>query len=331
MNAVVLSELINKCIRCGAEFRPRKPSDRRAYCSASCARTGHRRGLVRELECALAEGRDALIAFVERNSIPEPNTGCWLWLGPVQQTGYGYVVDPRQPIVRASMPRTTVHRIVCEVVYRPMADDEDARHLCHNKACVNPEHLVPGSRSENMQDSVRAGRWTFTCGEGNGRSKLTNVAVTDIRANYRRRVRGEAAKFSARYGVAQSIVRRVAAGSLWVAVTLLLCLAPSAIAAPPAPGSDDDVMMAPHTEWITRQHTTNGSLCCSSADGRPAQVRRVGDQWQVYYDREHWEAGTNTWLNVPPEAVLQQMSPMWQPIAWILYGQVRCLALSGAS
>ena len=35
-----------------------------------------------------------------------------------------------------------------------MGEREVVRHLCHNRACVNPEHLVIGSYQQNTQDEA---------------------------------------------------------------------------------------------------------------------------------------------------------------------------------
>jgi hypothetical protein len=48
------------------------------------------------------------------------------------------------------------------------------------------------------------------------------------------------------------------------------------LAAAPAPDSEDAQVMAPHAEWITRQRSRIGALCCSLADGRPARCAVKG-------------------------------------------------------
>ena len=112
-----------------------------------------------------------------------------------------------------------------------------------------------------------------------------------------------------------------------------LLLIGQAVAAPPAPGSEDGAIMEGHEDWIENQETQNGSLCCSLADGRPLfdnEIRQRDGHWQVFYAKSHWDQGTDQWLDVPPNAVLPNMSPVGFPIVWIYYGVVRCLALAGA-
>lgn len=114
---------------------------------------------------------------------------------------------------------------------------------------------------------------------------------------------------------------------------LSVLLIGSARAAPPAPDSDDASIMHGHEAWIEKQETHVGALCCSMADGRPLmdnEIRQRDGHWQVFYAKTHWDGGTDEWLDVPQNAVLPNMSPVGFPIVWVYYGQVRCLALSGA-
>lgn len=116
-------------------------------------------------------------------------------------------------------------------------------------------------------------------------------------------------------------------------VVLAVLAALPVLAAPPAPGSEQSEMMAPHGDWIRRQRSATGVNCCDWSDGRvaqPHQVRRRPDGlWEVFYARGVWDDGTDVWLTVPPDAVLPQMSPIGMPVAWILRGRVLCLSLGG--
>lgn len=73
---------------------------------------------------------------------PEPNTGCWLWLGCVDRSGYGQV--------KYKGKTTEAHRAVYELLGGEVAA-EDLDHTCRVRSCVNPLHLEPVSHRENMR------------------------------------------------------------------------------------------------------------------------------------------------------------------------------------
>ena len=76
---------------------------------------------------------------------------CWLWTGSSDSCGYGQAVY-NGIAVRA-------HRLSYTLAF-PQEDIQGmvVRHSCHEPSCVNPSHLTPGTQSQNMMDSSRAGR-----------------------------------------------------------------------------------------------------------------------------------------------------------------------------
>jgi hypothetical protein len=88
---------------------------------------------------------------LEAGFIPEPNTGCWLWLGSGNQYGYGRMLINRQSFL--------AHRVSYEIHKGPIPDGLELDHLCRVRCCVNPDHLEPVTHEENVR---RGGRMLNT-------------------------------------------------------------------------------------------------------------------------------------------------------------------------
>jgi hypothetical protein len=74
----------------------------------------------------------------------DAQTGCWNWTGTLCPQGYGRIYTCGR--------LHGAHRLAFELHYGtalPFWADVD--HLCHNPACVNPEHLEAVSHRENMR------------------------------------------------------------------------------------------------------------------------------------------------------------------------------------
>lgn len=74
---------------------------------------------------------------------PEPNSGCWLWIGTSGRCGYGRFHKTGQRVNVMS------HRFAYEALVGPIPDGLQLDHLCRTPACVNPAHLEPVTPKEN--------------------------------------------------------------------------------------------------------------------------------------------------------------------------------------
>ena len=76
--------------------------------------------------------------------------GCMEYLGCVQANGYS----------RATISGHTDygHRHIYRLMKGVISAGLDVRHTCDNRRCINPEHLLLGTRLDNMQDAVARGR-----------------------------------------------------------------------------------------------------------------------------------------------------------------------------
>ena len=92
-----------------------------------------------------------------------------------------------------------------------------ACHTCDNPRCVNPAHIFPGTNSDNVQDSIRKGRWPL--GEKHAGAKLTAQQVRDIRARYQEGVRGLQAALAREYRVDPHTIRDVIQHKTWTVVS----------------------------------------------------------------------------------------------------------------
>ena len=50
------------------------------------------------------------------------------------------------------------NRLVCHVINVELTEDDLVRHTCDNRACINPEHLIPGTAQDNTDDMISRGR-----------------------------------------------------------------------------------------------------------------------------------------------------------------------------
>ena len=77
-----------------------------------------------------------------RNTYFCPITGCWLWHGTMYPTGYGTISFNGKHI--------SVHRLAYIRAYGPIPKGLVVDHICHMRACVNPDHLRLLTIGENV-------------------------------------------------------------------------------------------------------------------------------------------------------------------------------------
>ena len=138
------------------------------------------------------------------------DNGCWLWTGSISTAGYGrFGVGSRTD---NSARMVGAHRWAYEHLVGPIPPGLESDHLCRNRACVNPAHIEPVTRSVNFLRSPL--RWRNR-GETNGNVKLTVADILVIRALRNKLSQGEIAKW---YGMTRQAIGRIQLRKRWTHV-----------------------------------------------------------------------------------------------------------------
>ena len=75
---------------------------------------------------------------------------CILSTTGINNSGYSYKYDHRTKKVQGA------HRIVLQdQLGRALEKGEVARHTCSNRHCINPDHVLLGSYSDNNRDKLK--------------------------------------------------------------------------------------------------------------------------------------------------------------------------------
>ena len=86
--------------------------------------------------------RGTVVERFWRRIEPEPNSGCWLWIGATNGNGYAKLsVNGRM---------NEAHRVSYEMFVGKIPIGLDIDHLCRIRSCVNPNHLRILTRQQNV-------------------------------------------------------------------------------------------------------------------------------------------------------------------------------------
>src|SRR5690349_3503825 len=78
------------------------------------------------------------------NAIPDPATGCRLWLGPLSPDGFGLIRDDSGAVV-------TIQRLAYKLAIGPIPAGRYPHQTCGIDNCVSPDHLELGTRGGQQQ------------------------------------------------------------------------------------------------------------------------------------------------------------------------------------
>jgi hypothetical protein len=133
--------------------------------------------------------------------------GCMEWQGAINKDGYA--ACNAYGLFKSQALHREVYRLHTSAV------PEVVMHICDNRKCINPQHLVGGTPKSNLLDKLAKNRQAQ--GAANGRAKLTAEDVLKIRelwntggATYR--------ALGTKFNVSRATVWRVLSGRNWGSV-----------------------------------------------------------------------------------------------------------------
>ena len=133
---------------------------------------------------------------------------CWPWTGGKNQDGYGRFNVPKPG---GGYSNTQATRVMVFLTRGAFNKDLLVRHTCDNPPCVNPEHLLLGTRLDNAKDMTDRQRQAR--GELHPKTTFTEHIVMEIR---RRALGGEYYTSIARdMGLNLNTVVGIAKGRTW--------------------------------------------------------------------------------------------------------------------
>lgn len=146
----------------------------------------------------------------ESKFIPEPNSGCWLWLGAIDKlSGYGFFSVYKTPFHTKKSHMERAH-IASYRIFKGDPGLLNVLHTCDMRWCVNPDHLFLGTHQDNTDDMIRKGRLVKNFGETHPRHTLTAPQVLAIRADDR-----PTRFIAAQYQINPVTVRKIKRRALW--------------------------------------------------------------------------------------------------------------------
>lgn len=75
---------------------------------------------------------------------------CWFWTGNLTQDGYG--------VWRCNAKVHRAHRYSYEISVGEIPDGMQIDHTCHNRSCVNPNHLRLATNKQNRENLIGASK-----------------------------------------------------------------------------------------------------------------------------------------------------------------------------
>lgn len=99
---------------------------------------------------------NALATLIRNKSVAIPFSGCWIWIGALDKSGYGQLTFNGKHM--------RAHRASYESYNNQTKRPLLVCHTCDVRECVNPEHLYSGNYKDNRRDMLERSDWKHPYG-----------------------------------------------------------------------------------------------------------------------------------------------------------------------
>lgn len=188
----IRDEVTLVCKTCGTGFyRPPSHREKASYCSRKCRAEAQSKWQIQDLS-------ERFWAKVDKTD------SCWVWTGALLKTGYGSI--------RVNHKSERAHRISYVLTHGSIPEGAILRHSCDNPRCVNPDHLISGTKRENTLDAIERGQ--HVTGERHKNAKLTAADVVTIRYALATGTTGR--ELAAKYKVDAKTISNIKLNKKWI-------------------------------------------------------------------------------------------------------------------
>jgi hypothetical protein len=100
--------------------------------------------------------------------------GCYVCISHIG--GYSGYPEFKAPGAK----RQGMHRYIYKLYKGEIPDGFIVRHTCDNRKCINPNHLILGTKGDNNRDTRERGRTNFSKGKDHYLYKITDDQFKEI-------------------------------------------------------------------------------------------------------------------------------------------------------
>ncbi len=131
----------------------------------------------------------------------------WMWTATLNRPdGYGQIG------VKGKIKGA--HRVSYELHIGKIPNGLCVLHKCDIKCCVNPDHFFVGTHQDNSDDRVKKGRQAKLKGSKNGRAKLIESDIPEIKKDLEQGILTQR-EIAVKFDVSKAQISRIKLGTNW--------------------------------------------------------------------------------------------------------------------